>query len=190
MMLVSTPAYVFASPLNAQANPGNRADMQENPGTAARERVLEFRCEVTSSKMDMMMSRYRTNFERHHDTYKNIVTRVSDVLDQLEEKGFDVTEARTALAQFNEEIDKAQTDFDGFAYQIEQSRGTLCQNGNENDFKQSLNRSRLQLQEVRKSLLMLRSRYQRDVKPALLELREQVRNAQDGETVPGDVVIK
>lgn len=186
--IISSPAFLLAQ--NAPVDPGNRAYTQDNPGQEAKERAMEFKCEITSSKMDMVTARYRTHFERHHDTYKNIVTRVSDVLDQLEDKGYDVDSARTALNSFDNDIDNAQTEFDAFLYQMEQAKGILCQNGNADNFQQSLNQSRTQLQEVRKNMLSLRSRYQRDVKPALLELRQQVRLTQDETTVPGDVTMQ
>ncbi len=160
---------------------GNSDDAQANQN--------QFKCEITSSKIDALMARYQNTFEKHTGVYENIAMRVGEVLNQLEDQGYDVEDARRANNQFEGDIEDVQVEFNGFVYQLEQGKSSLCDGDNQEEFKQSMNQARNQLKDVRASLLQLRSQYQDEVKPLLLELREQVRAAED-ELTPGDVPVQ
>lgn len=162
---------------------GNKATPQDK-----KEAKLEFKCEVTSSKMDALELRYKKAFEKHQGTYKNIISRINEVLTTLEEEGYDTENAKTAVNGFEEKVNNVQTEYDGFVFQMQQAKDYLCEDNNQGEFKQSLNQSRNQLKLLRQEMLALKNAYEKDVKPALLELREQIRDAED-ERVPSDIEV-
>ncbi len=162
---------------------GNEATPQDD-----KEKKNEFKCEITSSKMDTLELRYKKAFEKHQGTYKNIITRINEVLLTFEEEGYDTENAKKAVNGFEEKVNNVQTEYDGFVFQMQQAKDSLCEDNNQGDFKQSLNKARNQLKLLRQEMLALKSSYEKDVKPALLELREQIRDAEDSR-VPSDVEV-
>ena len=143
--------------------------------------------------MDTLEATYRKNFNKHKTTYINVVDRISEILDELEEKGYDVTSARASLVVFRAQIEGTQNDFDSFALEFQQARELLCED-DISGYRESLKQSRNQLKVLRNNMLNLRSEYQNTVKPELLEIREAIREnngtAEESDSNPGDVDIQ
>ena len=164
------------------------ADKEAEREEKAAERY-QFKCEKASSRIDVITENYTEKFNRHAETYRNIITRVDTVLTELSAKGYDTSEAELALADFSSQLDEIEVEFEEFVISLENNGDELCADS-EYDFKAGLQESKAKLREVRSKLLKLRSIYQDQVKPALLELREQIRNSADGEERTSDVEIQ
>lgn len=175
-LVITSLSIATVSAQQGSNNTKDRVPTTEQKDTAkenATEQRSVYKCESAILKADAILSRYQRNHENHQYIYQNMVSRITEVLDQIDKSGYDTTEARTQLDLFQIQIQNTNQEMEQLGVAIQNAKTNIC-NEDSDGTRNSLEQAREQLRNIKKEMLQLRSFYQENVKPELIKLRQQM----------------
>lgn len=140
-----------------------------------REERKEKRCENVNNRIDTRIQRYENNQQRHRDVFGKIVNRVESVIDKLKAKGADTSDLSSALSTMKDMIKDLESEHSEFIDELKETKNYEC-GSSEGKFREQLKEARGSLLEVRSKVVEIRKYYQTDVRPEIIELREELKS--------------
>src|SRR3989344_830151 len=174
---VSYPAYaVESSPsntkrLNILPNITKFSDIKDNLKNNFQNRIAK-RCEIITNNIDNRINAYNNKKNAHLKRYENLKNLVSKIIANLEEKGYEVTELKTALNELDTKIKKYASDYDAFIDALKNTQNYAC-GESEGAFLNALEASKTALQTVLQDTRDIHSYYIDVIKKAVSDLRDQ-----------------
>lgn len=147
----------------AQNAPG--AEWQEQRGKAQ-----EGRAERVQERIDLIISRFDNNKERHIAAYNRVKDKLKGIADALEGRGYDLTQVRADYQALDQMILQAARDYSSFISKLEEARNYTPGDG---QFGEALEEARALLAKFRQEVLGIRSFYQTVVRPHVQALKDQ-----------------
>jgi hypothetical protein len=154
--------------INANSNTNNRA-------TNLKQKIQERwnqRCDVLESRIELRLTRYNNNKERHLNIYNKMKETMNKFIERLREKGYNVSQLETDLATWQTKIDQFKTDYATYIQKLEATKNYAC-GESEGKFVQALAESRTALRTVHQDILDIRLYYQQTIRKDLQALRNQ-----------------
>jgi len=134
--------------------------------------ILEQRCSIVTTRIDTMIARYDNNKQRHIEQHRKAIERVSSVVNQLESRGYDVTQLRADLKIWESDIIAFANQYTEFVSALRLSQDYAC-GKSQGDFKAQLTVARKELADVREASVTVRNFYQTTVRADLQALKNQ-----------------
>ena len=185
LLVVMTVLYIFSSlPVYAvESSPSNPkrlnigpytnkfSNLQDNLKNNFQDRIAR-RCEIITNNIDNRINAYNNKKNAHLKRYENLKNLVSKIIANLEEKGYEVTELKTALNELDTKIKKYASDYDAFIDALKNTQNYAC-GESEGAFLNALEASKTALQTVLQDTRDIHSYYIDVIKKAVSELRDQ-----------------
>lgn len=162
---------MFIAPLFTSVSA--QSNFQENV-QERRQEFLDTRCQNVTSRIDNRIERYNENKVRHIDNYNKIKDKLSETGNNLEDKGYDVTELRNDLQTLDSKIKEFAQSYTTFVNTLNDSKSFAC-GESEGAFKDKVEESRAQLKDSRDLAKEIRDYIQDVIRPDLVDLREQIK---------------
>jgi hypothetical protein len=131
--------------------------------------------------LELKVERYNTNREMYVGKYERLRLRIAAWASRLEEDGYDVTDLEASLATLDTKIDAVSALHEEFITKLENIKNFECGNS-DGAYTQALTTSREALTAVRDGVSEVRKYYKEEVKPLVIDLRNQVAQDKDKET--------
>jgi hypothetical protein len=134
--------------------------------------LVKTRCQTITERVDLKVTRYTDNRTEHVQLYKNLVTRITNLLTKAADSGYDTTKLKADLTVLNDKIknfDKVHADY---ITKLGATKSFACGNS-EGEFLQALKEAKDSLLTVREAVLDIKAFFQNTIKPDVLALRAQ-----------------
>lgn len=148
---------------------------QQSPAEKAKERrqeIQEERADTVQKRIELIITRFNNNKDRHIETYKRAKTRLEEIADALEAEGYDVTRIKSDCRELDLKIKKAATDYAAFIKKLEEA-AELAPGAGGGQFAQVLGEARSLLRVFREDILDIRHFYQTVIRKDLEDLKGQ-----------------
>jgi len=126
--------------------------------------------ERIKERIELVISRFDNNKERHIAVYNAAKDRLKQIADELEARGYDVSKVRADFQTLDSMIVKFAQDYASF---IDQLRAAEQYEPGTQGFKGVIEAARSKLKTVRDDALDIRHYWQTVVRPDLKSLRDQ-----------------
>ncbi len=152
----------------ADAYPQSRAEEVKE----RREEFQEERADTVQKRIELVITRFDNNKDRHIETYKRVSSRLQEIADALEAEGYDVVRIRGDYRELDLKIKKAATDYAAFIKKLEEA-AELEPGASDGQFAQVLQEARSLLRVFREDILDISHFYQTVIRKDLEDLKEQ-----------------
>ena len=146
---------------------------QEQQGEGRAGQWLEQRGERLQDRIELIITRFENNKERHIKAYNEAKEKVKKLLEAMEAKGYDVSKLEGDLSTWNAMIVKFAQDYAVFIDKLRELSG-LAVGQSEGQFRAGLQEARGLLRQVQQDVLDIRLFYQKTIRADIQELRAQV----------------
>lgn len=134
--------------------------------------VAQAKCNLVTSRVELLTTRYNNNKDRHIAVYQKAKDRVTELVAKLETKGYDVAKLKTDLQTWDGQIKNIGTQYSEFIAELNKSKQYAC-GQSQGDFKAALQAARVQLADVRQASLDARNFYQSTIRADLTAIKNQ-----------------
>ncbi len=142
-------------------------------GEGRLEERLQERWEIVQKRIELIITRFNNNHERHQEVYQRVKAQVQELLERLKAKGYDVSELEQDLATWEGMFAEFARDYQAFIEKLEEISALSPEEARE-DFYSLLREARELLRAVREDALQIRLFYQQTIRADIQELREQL----------------
>ena len=146
---------------------------QESPAEQVKERreeIQEDRADTVQKRIELIITRFDNNKDRHIETYKRVASNLKEIADALEAEGYDLTKVRGDYRELDLKIKKAATDYAAFIKKLEEAAEIEPGDG---QFAATIGEARSLLRVFREDILDIRHFYQTVIRKDLEDLKEQ-----------------
>jgi len=150
----------------------------ENPRERVSERLQE-RWEKVQQRLELIITRFENNKERHIKVYNEMKAKVQQLLEQMQEKGLDVSKLSQDLAAWDEMIRRFASDYAALMETLKK----LCSleaGEAEQEFRPLIQEAREQLRKVHQDVMEIRLFYQKTIRSDIQDLRSQLEGSGQG----------
>jgi len=144
-----------------------------------KERRITEKCVNVTELVMQKVERYNANREMYVGKYERLRERIAAWANRLEEDGYDVAKLEASLVTLDSKIANVSALHETFITKLDDVKNYECGNS-DGAYKQALETSREALAAVREGVSEVRKYYLEEVKPLVIDLRNQV--AQDIES--------
>ena len=137
-----------------------------------REEVQEERADTVQKRIELIITRFDNNKERHIAAYNKVKSQLKEIADALEAEGYDVVRIRGDYRELDLKIKKTATDYAAFIKKLEEA-AELEPGASGGQFAQVLQEARSLLRVFREDILDIRHFYQTVIRKDLEDLKEQ-----------------
>jgi Mrp family chromosome partitioning ATPase len=130
-------------------------------------------CATLENKIDTLITGVNSNRKKHIEAYNNLIGSADNLLEKLNKQGYDTAKARSAAAFLNTKIIKFGKDLNDYKKALEDTRSYACGDSG-GQYAAKLTAARELQKIVREDVQDIRQFYQKTLKSALNELKEQV----------------
>jgi hypothetical protein len=138
-----------------------------------KEKRMVQRCENVTELVSQKVERYNTNREMYVGKYERLRERIAAWANRLEEDGYDVSNLEASLTTLDTKIANVSQLHESFVTKLDDLKNYECGNS-DGAYKQALEVSREALTTVRDGVSEVRKYYIEEVKPLVIDLRNQV----------------
>ena len=149
---------------------------QEQQGEGRAGQWLEQRGEMIQQRIELIITRFENNKERHVKAYNEAKEKVERFLEAAEAKGYDVTKLAQDLSTWDAMIIKFAQDYAAFIAELKEV-SELAVGQSEGQFRAGLKEARQLLRQVQQDALDIRLYYQQTIRADIQALKEQVPSA-------------
>ena len=145
------------------------------PKTEAMEKVKENRaqrCETVTAKVDERINKFDENRQDHGIRHQKIVNGVTNIVNRLKDRGFDVTKLEADLKDLNTKIVNAAKDYEAFVNILRDTKTVVC-GQSQGQFASKMEAAKKQLTVVRADTKDIRDYYINTIKADIKEVRAQ-----------------
>lgn len=146
---------------------------QESPAEQVKERreeIQEDRADTVQKRIELIITRFNNNKERHIEAYQKTKARLKEIADALEAEGYDVDKIRSDYQELDLKIKKAATDYAAFIKKLEEAAQIEPGDG---QFAATIGEARSLLRVFREDILDIRHFYQTVIREDLEDLKDQ-----------------
>ncbi|OGC49385.1 hypothetical protein A2W32_04295 [candidate division WWE3 bacterium RBG_16_37_10] len=147
------------------------SDIKDNLKNNFQNRIAK-RCEIITNNIDNRINAYNNKKNAHIKRYDNLKNLIPKIIKNLEEKGYDVTQLKSALSEFDAKIIKYTADYKAFIDALKNTQNFAC-GESEGDFLNALEDAKTALQTVMLDTRDIHYYYQNVFKKLISDLREQ-----------------
>lgn len=170
--VISASLIVFASIWSTSVSAqGTLENVQERRGE-----IIENRCERVTNRVDFRIERYDERKDDHIEKYNNIKTRVTNLVNDLDTKGYDTSAVREDLNTLDSKIKDFASSYTEFVDALELSKTYACGNS-EGQFKAQIETSLKELRESREIAKSTIEFIRNDLKKSISDLKNQNPNS-------------
>ncbi|MBC7252822.1 MAG: hypothetical protein H5T72_02475 [Actinobacteria bacterium] len=137
-----------------------------------RERLQE-RWEFLQQRIELIIARFNNNQQRHQKVYEQVRSAVSEFLEKMKAKGYDVSKLEQDLATWEQMFEKFAQDYAAFIQKLEEI-AALSPEQAQGSFYSLLREARQLLRVVRQDAMDIRLFYQQTIRADIQELRNQL----------------
>ena len=119
-----------------------------NNGNAIVQELKENRCQRITNYIDQRIQRYDENKTRHIENHQIIVSKLTTLLNSLNEKGYDTTQLTLDLKSLNQMTKDFAIGYNQFINRLRETKTLGC-GESEGQFKNQLELARTELKNVR-----------------------------------------
>ncbi len=130
------------------------------------------RCEMVTTRINNIITRFDANKVKHVEQYKNIHNRVADLISKLEAKGYDVTKLKADLAILSSKRQTFVDQYVDFIEALNLAKQHECGNS-AGQFKGEVEAARALLNNARETSLEIRSFTLTTIKADIQAIRAQ-----------------
>ena len=173
-IIVMTFAFTSAaaSAASAQTNGGSPQTTQLQNAQNASGNNSEA-CAIREQRIALLIALYENRYQHNQDTYQRIKSIVVSALDNLSNKGYNVSRLRADLQTLNGYIQTFQQQKDAVINQLETAQGCPC-GKSDGQFAQAMAEARQLAKEAHQTMVTIRTYYQTTIKPDFQALRKQI----------------
>jgi len=146
---------------------------QQSPADEVKERreeIQEERADTVQKRIELIITRFNNNKDRHIETYKRVSSTLKEIADALEAEGYDLTKVRGDYRELDLKIKKAATDYAAFIKKLEEAAEIEPGDGR---FAATIQEARSLLRVFQEDILDIRHFYQTVIRKDLEDLKEQ-----------------
>ncbi|MDD5747738.1 MAG: hypothetical protein PHP64_01580 [Actinomycetota bacterium] len=143
---------------------------QTSSAQQRREERQEQHQERLRERVELVITRFDNNKERHIAVYNALKQRLAETAEKLESLGYDLTEIRADYQTLDSKIVKFAQDYAAF---VDQLRAVEQYEQGTPEFRNAIESARSKLRTVKDDSLDIRHYWQTVVRPDLKELRKQ-----------------
>jgi len=137
-----------------------------------KEEHVQTRCEKVLGRIDTRISNYEKNKNRHTNVYSNVVEKLTDISQKLEDKGYDVAQLTEDLGEFDALALEYAAAYDEFIALLGATKDHEC-GESEGAFKDALKSSGEQLKTVKTKRHNVRAFYTQTIREDIKDIRVQ-----------------
>jgi DNA repair ATPase RecN len=141
-----------------------RAQMQDR---------MQKRCDTLNTRIDERITRFEANKDKHLTHYADLVAKISEILQTLEAKGYDVAAAEAHVATLEGMISDYAAAYTEFIDLLVATQDIVC-GESDGAFKGGVQSARDQLKVVHQKRMAVRDFYRNTLRVSLREIRSQV----------------
>lgn len=129
-------------------------------------------CERMDERLAAKIAQLEENRDGHVNKYNRILTRLTEIMERMEDKGLDVSKLREDLGTFEVMVDEYVAEYKTFLTLLETAAGIDCQNAQE-EFKEAMMAARAQMKVISAKRLDILEFYRDVLRVDIKDLREQ-----------------
>lgn len=137
---------------------------------------LQQRWETVQKRIELIITRFENNHERHVKAYNKAKERVQKLVEELGAKGYDVSRLSQDLATWDGMFQEFARDYAAFIEKLEEISGLTPEQA-QGQFMSLIREARELLRAVRQDALDIRLFYQQTIRADIQELRDQLPEA-------------
>lgn len=146
-----------------------------------RQEMIGTMCERVETMVDTRIARFDNNYERNLNRYQAMFERLQTIIEAFSEQGYDTSQLEAAVGEMESQILTVQSEYELFIEQLRASQEYAC-GESDGEFRNAISEARGQMRAFRQASSETRTFYQTEIRPLLLDLRQQV-EADRGEPV-------
>lgn len=157
----------FITPTYAQLRSIVRPTIQQK-----REELKTQRCTILTQNIDRRINRFNNNKERHINQYNTAKQRLSQLIEKLQQQGYDVSQLQADGETWDGKIQKFSADYVVFINKLTDTKNAPC-GQSEGTFRTLLNQARQQVKIIHQDSVDARAYYQTVIKTDIQAIRDQ-----------------
>lgn len=158
-------------PVSAQTA-SERLDQAQEQIQERKDQYIENRCERVTFNIDNRIERYNSNWQRHTERYLKIKNNVTNFINKVEGKGYDVEELRSVLNDLDSQIQSAANTYSTVIDQLNDTKTFACGNS-EGQFRSAVETANDYLQDFRAQVRDIGDFVREEVRSAIQAVRDQ-----------------
>lgn len=166
-VLVLVLALMTTAAWAQEEQPGKEGPLQER---------LQRRWETVSRRIELVITRFENNQDRHAKAYEKAKGKVEAFLEEMSAKGYDVSKLSQDLETWDGMFQKFSQDYAALIEKLKEI-AALTPEQAQGQFMSLLREAREMLRTVRQDALDIRLFYQQTIRADIQELREQLPEA-------------
>ena len=127
-------------------------------------------CDVRATNIANKIDDFENKALSHNDTYSRLIDRLTERINKWEGYGYDVDELNDDLDSLNDLVDKYNTDYATFIDLLDEARDISCDG---TLYPDQIQEAKDAIKVVRQDVVDIRSLYQTQIRPHILDLKEQ-----------------
>lgn len=135
----------------------------------------EQRCNIATAKVDLLITRYNNNKDRHVNRYNTAKDKVQKNVETFEKNGYDVATLKADLKTWDTMIIKIGTETAQVISELNKSKEYVC-GKSQGSYADALKNAKRELADVRQASLDARNYYQNTIRKDLNDLKAQKTN--------------
>ena len=167
---------IFVAFTMAEGNDTNSTDLNNTNNSGANASSNSSRnCQALNHRIEGRLRQFDEGRDGHLRRFVNLRDRLGNMTDKLEQRGFNVSQARADLTILDEKILKFDEDYALFIQKLNDTRKFVCSHSN-GSFKSSLDAAKAQLKIVRQDAEDIREFIKKIVRADFKDLRIERRD--------------
>jgi len=157
-------------------SPAMAQQEQSGEGESPLQQRIQQRWEMVKQRIELAITRFNNNKERHIKVYNQVKAKVEKLLQQLKDKGYDVSKLESDLATWDQMIRKFAQDYADFIRKLEEIVALTPEQA-QGSYASLIKEARQMLQTIHQDALNIRLYYQQTIRADIQELRAQLPEA-------------
>ncbi len=154
-------------------SPALAQGQQEQQDESPAESRLGERWDTVRQRIELLITRFENSKERHVEAYNQAKGKVRELMEALQDRGYDVTRLAEDLSTWDGMIAKFAQDYATFIHKLEETLGLEAEQL-EGRLKPLLQEARQLLRQVHADALDIKPFYQQTIRADVQDLRGQV----------------
>lgn len=160
-------------------------DAKKDEIQAKKDEKEEVKCEKIKEKINSQLTQFENNQQNRKKAYEQIQNKLNNLVINLKKQGLDTTGLENTLADFKNQLQNFYTEHEELMTQLRATQNYACEES-DGQFKGELKKTREQLRIAHRERLELRKQFVEEIRPALLELRNQIQTQNTDESSTED----
>ncbi len=172
--LITTSALLAIALPALAAGPATLGATSATPTLMQRlEKAWNKMCDNLETRIDLRITRYENNTQRHEMMHQNLRDGVKKIIDRLDAKNIDTTKLTADLQELDSKIAKFGTDYAAYIDGLKATKSFAC-GESEGQFVKALGDANKMLATLQQDSLDIRLYYQKTIRPDFVAIKQQL----------------